>query len=185
MLLSMYSVSCILSIRSSLMFNSSAQQQDQNNPFTMLSESRRKNIIFDNKPENEQDLSDIAEEPAALKSLNAGDQEIDLKVDVYNEPAQIVIVAQVAGVDRDEVSVTVKEEVLTIAGERKRPEGLSIDDRYLHTEECEWGKFIRPIILPQNADIKRIHARLTHESLLILTIPKVDVSEQIVKIEME
>ncbi|MFN7160286.1 MAG: Hsp20/alpha crystallin family protein [Candidatus Gracilibacteria bacterium] len=166
------------------MFSSSNQQQDRSNPFVMLSDAKRKNIIFDDHLHNEEVIQDI-EEPAALKSHTAEHNEIDLKVDVYNEPSQIVIVAQAAGVDRNEIAVTVKEEVLTISGERKRPEGLSIDDKYLHTEECEWGKFTRPIILPQNADIKRIHARMTHESLLVLTIPKIDVTEQIVKIEME
>lgn len=166
------------------MFSSPQSPHGQSNPFTMLSDQKRKNIIFDERIQDVDPLDEI-EEPASFRSHSGAHGDIDLKVDVYNEPAQIVIVAQVAGVDRNEVTVTVKEEVLTISGERKRPAGLSIDDKYLHTEECEWGTFTRPIILPQNADIKRIHARMTQESLLILTIPKIDVTEQIVKIEME
>lgn len=144
----------------------------------MLSDSKKKHIVFD---DTEEELTP----EAPLYMAEHRTHEIDLKVDVYNEPLQIVIVAQLAGVDKNEVTVSVKEEVLTISGERKRPLGLQIDGKYLHTEECEWGKFSRPIILPQNADIKKINARMTKESLLVLTIPKIDTSEQIVRIEME
>ena len=110
----------------------------------------------------------------------------DLPVDVYNTPDTIVIIAQMAGVDADNVVVKIKDDVVTISGIRVKPMDAALEEAYLHTEECQWGEFTRPIILPQSVNIKKMKARLTKEKILILTIPKKVVDdEHVVRVVLE
>lgn len=160
------------------MFTSAGSRKDGMNPFTMLSEDKKKHIIF------QEEIDETVEAPALFFERTDTEEKVDLAVDVYNHD-EIVIVAQVAGVAKNDIHISVKEDVLTISGEIKKPEGLPHDKRYLHTQECKWGKFSRPIILPQNVDIRRISAKIAHESILILTIPKTKEEDQIIRVEIE
>ena len=70
-----------------------------------------------------------------------------LAVDVYETAKDIVVKAPVAGVDGDDIDITVTDEMVIIRGERKNVK--EVDMGSYHAQECYWGSFSRTVSLPQ------------------------------------
>ena len=72
-------------------------------------------------------------------------------VDVYETDDQaLVISAELPGVERDAVNVTLENGVLTIAGERKLP--AEVDSGRLYRSERAYGAFRRSFSVPRSVD---------------------------------
>lgn len=96
-----------------------------------------------------------------------------LALDIYRSDDEIVILAPIAGISPEEVSVNMAEEVLTIQGIRKLPERVP-EETYL-TKECFWGDFSRSIVLPNNTDTDKINASFKN-GILRIAIPIIEKS---------
>lgn len=108
----------------------------------------------------------------------------ELQVDVYNFKDSIVLVAQVAGIDRSTISLSLKDDVLYIRGKVVSP--FENEEEYLHTGECQWGFFSRPVILPQDVQLQNITAKVTKENVLMVTVPKIkEPDEHVIRVELE
>jgi len=94
-----------------------------------------------------------------------------LALDVYQTQNEIVIVAPIAGVKMNDISVTVTEDVLTIKG--KRYLEFNIPDEDYLTQECFWGDFSRSIVLPSSADTSKINASMK-DAVLKISIPRTE-----------
>lgn len=94
-----------------------------------------------------------------------------LALDVYQTANEIVIVAPIAGVKMNDISVTVTEDVLTIKG--KRYLEFNIPDEDYLTQECFWGDFSRSIVLPSSADTGKINASMK-DAVLKISIPRTE-----------
>ncbi|PIQ77826.1 heat-shock protein Hsp20 [Candidatus Peregrinibacteria bacterium CG11_big_fil_rev_8_21_14_0_20_46_8] len=105
----------------------------------------------------------------------------ELAVDVFQTADEIVVVSPVAGVQADDIAVSVTEGVLTISGSRGFE--FNIDERDYVSKECFWGSFKRSIILPEYVDPAGIKATYK-EGILTVRIPKVEpVKTRMVQIE--
>ncbi len=93
-----------------------------------------------------------------------------LAVDVYQTSSFICIQAPVAGTDPKDIDINVENEMLTIKGERKEPNG-SENRKYLK-EECYWGPFIRQIALPEETDASRVKASFEN-GVLTVKLPRI------------
>ncbi|KAI8847889.1 HSP20-like chaperone [Chytridium lagenaria] len=80
-----------------------------------------------------------------------------------------VIHADVPGIKKEELSITLKDDILTISGERKTDNEIKDDRR--HVVERSYGKFSRSIQLPQNANADSVAARL-QDGVLELSVAK-------------
>lgn len=87
-----------------------------------------------------------------------------LAVDFYREDQQLKIVAPVAGVNPDQLDLSINNEMLVIKGRRDQP--YSNPDK-TYCEECYWGPFVRKIMLPQDVDQEQIEATKEDEVLTI------------------
>ncbi|MDR0747577.1 MAG: Hsp20/alpha crystallin family protein [Helicobacteraceae bacterium] len=74
------------------------------------------------------------------------------------------------GVDKDAITVDLKEKVLSISGERKFEEEVKEEDFY--RLESRYGRFERRFSLPDNTDPEKIEAAYKN-GVLTLTLPKV------------
>lgn len=90
------------------------------------------------------------------------------QIEVERRKDAMVIRADLAGVNPDDVDVTVENGVLTISGER-RQERREEREGVVHTE-LTYGSFMRSIPLPDGADENRLSATMRHGSLEI-TVP--------------
>ena len=69
-----------------------------------------------------------------------------LAVDVYETEDELVIKARTAGVDRNDLDVSISDGILTISGTLSSGDDTNI--RNWHIQECYWGEFSRSIALP-------------------------------------
>ncbi|MBI4232218.1 Hsp20/alpha crystallin family protein [Candidatus Peregrinibacteria bacterium] len=104
-----------------------------------------------------------------------------LSVDIYHTNNEIVILAPIAGVDKNDIHISITDDVLVIKGERPAVEEPPEEAYY--TRECFWGSFSRSIVLPLEADSKKISASF-EKNVLEIRIPKTEVEKtKIIKIK--
>ena len=90
-------------------------------------------------------------------------------VDIKEEDNRFLIIADVPGVDPDDIEVHMENGILSIKGER-REEHEDEKEGYKRIERS-YGSFHRRFTLPDTADAEGISAKSRHGSLEI-TIPK-------------
>ncbi|MEK7088945.1 MAG: Hsp20/alpha crystallin family protein [Patescibacteria group bacterium] len=98
-------------------------------------------------------------------------EELELTVDVYQTPTDIILQTMVAGVKPDDLELTIARDMITIRG--KREENRNIDEENYFIKELYWGKFSRTILLPQEVEPEEVEATEKH-GLLTIKIQKVD-----------
>ena len=102
-------------------------------------------------------------------------QEFDLwapPLEVTHKDGNLVVIAELPGVPREEVKVEVVEDALVIEGERKLVKEKK-EEGFFRSERS-YGKFYRSIPLPKGAKADQIKAELTN-GILEVTIPVQDV----------
>ncbi len=90
--------------------------------------------------------------------------------DVSETEAEYGVRAELPGVEKEDVTVSVENGVLTIQGEKK-VEVTEGHGEKKHCVECAYGSFLRTFVLPSNADAEKVDASFKH-GVLKLTIPK-------------
>ena len=70
-------------------------------------------------------------------------------VDIYESPNGIVLLVELPGISKENVSVEVKDNVLTLKGER--PVDPNIQEENYYRRERSYGTFQRSFTLHQNA----------------------------------
>ncbi|MCB1643847.1 MAG: Hsp20/alpha crystallin family protein [Pseudomonadales bacterium] len=91
------------------------------------------------------------------------------QVDIKEDDTGFTVVADVPGVNPDDVEVTVDRNVLSIRGHRKT-ESETGEDGFKRRERIS-GSFLRQFTLPESADGGAISAKATH-GVLHIRIPK-------------
>jgi len=90
-------------------------------------------------------------------------------VDIYESENQLVLKAEIPGVDEKDVEIKIEDNTLSIKGERKF-EKETKEENY-HRIERSYGSFYRSFTLPNYVDQDKIHAE--HENgVLKITMPK-------------
>jgi HSP20 family protein len=95
------------------------------------------------------------------------------RVDVSENENAFVIKAEIPGVNKDDVKVSLENGVLTLQGER-RQEREEKDWRF-HRMERSYGHFMRSFTLPGNVDEAHLKASF-HNGLLEVDLPKLEQS---------
>ena len=89
-------------------------------------------------------------------------------VDISESDSDLVFTLDVPGLEKDEISISVDNGVLTVTGERTLEE-LENHDR--HRVERWYGKIQRSFRMPQTVDAEKITATLKN-GVLTLVVPK-------------
>ena len=90
-------------------------------------------------------------------------------IDVINRDKEIQIKAEVPGIDKEDLSVTVTNRTLMIKGESRHEE--ESDEGDLHRREIRTGSFSRTLTLPEDVDGSKAKASYK-DGLLELQLPK-------------
>ena len=77
-------------------------------------------------------------------------------VDISEDDKEFVVKAELPGLKREEVKVTVEDGVLSISGERKTEKEEK--NKKFHRVERSYGSFLRSFTLPEGADATRVNA---------------------------
>ena len=90
-------------------------------------------------------------------------------VDIFDKPDSIVIHAELPGVTKDDVSIEVKENILTLKGERI--EIKEVNEEKYYRKERSFGKFYRAFTLPSAINPENIKATFK-DGVFEIEIPK-------------
>ena len=93
-----------------------------------------------------------------------------MKVDVAERNGAYTVTAEVPGVKKEDIQVTIDGSQVTLAAEVKREKEVSQEERVLHTERV-YGKVSRSFTLPQEVDEAKAEAKF-RDGVLELTLPK-------------
>ena len=99
------------------------------------------------------------------------DAEGELAVDVYQTEDEIVIQSAIAGVEPEDLDITVERDTVTIRGERGN--GMTEHTKNYFHQECYWGMFSRQIILPEEVSPGGAEASMKN-GILTLRLPKTE-----------
>jgi len=98
-------------------------------------------------------------------------EEMELAVDVYQTPTDIIVQTMVAGVRPEDLEISTARDMITIRG--KREELRTIDEENYFSKELYWGSFSRTILLPQEVEPEEAEAVEKH-GLLTIRLAKLD-----------
>ena len=90
-------------------------------------------------------------------------------VDVKDNGKEIVLLADLPGIDPDKIEITASNGVLTLKGEREFSK--ESDESNFHRIERSYGSFYRQFALPETANTDDISAKSNH-GVLEIRIPK-------------
>lgn len=99
------------------------------------------------------------------------ESEGQLTIDVYQTPAEIVIKSTIAGVNPEDLDITITNDMVTIKGKREKDEEIKTDDYYY--QECYWGAFSRSVILPVDVEAEKAEASMKN-GILTIKLPKIE-----------
>ncbi len=90
-------------------------------------------------------------------------------VDIEESDDAFIIKAELPGVEKDDVNVTIDDGILTIKGEKHSKK----EDKKAHRVECSYGSFVRSFTLPQAVNADGVEAEYNN-GVLSLSIPKTE-----------
>ena len=91
--------------------------------------------------------------------------------DIYETETEIVVKAEIPGVKKEDVKLSMQDNCLTLSGERKFEEETK-KENYVRVERG-YGSFTRSFTLPPSVDAKKISAEFK-DGLLEVKLPKLE-----------
>jgi HSP20 family protein len=113
-------------------------------------------------------VQDIVSWHERLRRAPGGSTGWSPPVDVYETPAQYVLVVELAGLSASDFEVHATDERVTVSGQRGGGAG---GGRFIHVERGHGG-FSRTFAFPQRVEVSGVHADF-RDGLLTVTVPKV------------
>lgn len=90
-------------------------------------------------------------------------------VDMFEKDDHLVIKAELPGMDKKDISLDFKDDVLTLSGVRKQENEVSEENFY--RREMSYGKFVRSFSLPADSDAEKIKADFQN-GVLTVEVPR-------------
>ena len=94
----------------------------------------------------------------------------DIKIEVKESGDNIVVHAELPGVRKDDINVSIDRNVVTIQAEVKQYDADTENDKVLHSERY-YGSVQRSMSLPTEVDAEKAVAN-QQDGMLTLTLPK-------------
>lgn len=103
-------------------------------------------------------------------------------IDMFARGNDLVIQAEIPGVDPKDVSIEVTDNTLTLSGERKTRKEAKEENYY--RSEISYGSFLRELSVPSGIDPNSINA-VYDKGILEITIPKAAEEERPKKVKIQ
>ena len=95
-------------------------------------------------------------------------------VDIYETDQELVLKAELPGFSKDDISIELKENTLSIRGERKRED--EVKEGNYHRMERVYGAFQRSFMLPTTVEQDKVRASYK-DGILELHLPKIPAAQ--------
>lgn len=150
----------------------------QNNDDLLLDEELAAAFLNDDEPAQQAAVANVEEK--------GGEEDYDavpgqLAVDVYETEDKLIVKARTAGVNKNDLDVSIADGVLTISGTLSS--GDDTEAMQWHIQECYWGEFSRTLVLPVQVKEDEVEAVLK-DGVLTISFNKIQ-QEQARRIEIQ
>jgi HSP20 family protein len=108
--------------------------------------------------------------PVAYEGNGGRDVLPRVKVDVAEQNGAYKVTAELPGVKKEDIQVSIDGSQVTLGAEVKQEKDANQDGRVLHSERV-FGKVVRSFTLPQEVDESKAEAKF-RDGVLELTLPK-------------
>jgi HSP20 family protein len=101
-------------------------------------------------------------------------EEMEVKppiVDIFEEKDDIVVKAELPGIEKDNIEVNLTDHTLTIKGEKKKEEEIKEENYY--RAERSYGSFLRTLNLPKDVHVDKVKASFKN-GILEVRMPKTE-----------
>jgi HSP20 family protein len=102
-------------------------------------------------------------------------------MEIFENDSDIIAKAELPGLTKDDITIDLKDSVLTISGEKKQSE-IEPNTRY-HRSEISYGSFERSFHLASDVNTEKIAATFK-DGILTIIVPKIEPNEGKTTIEI-
>jgi len=104
-------------------------------------------------------------------------------IDVYETKDDVVVEVPLAGVNPEDVEISIENDILSIKGEAKKES--EVEDKNYYRKEVRSGSFFRSVALPAHVLSDKAQAE-SIEGMLKITIPKApEAKPKTIKVKIE
>ncbi|UCE18269.1 MAG: Hsp20/alpha crystallin family protein [Gemmatimonadota bacterium] len=125
--------------------------------------------VFQFRDEMDRLFEDFIQRFPARRDL--GDRMWNPDVDVHETDHEVVVEAEVPGMEQKDIHVTIKDNILTLKGEKKQEKEVKEAD--YHSVERSYGSFARTFALPTLVVADKASAKYEN-GVLKITLPKAE-----------
>jgi HSP20 family protein len=115
------------------------------------------------------EIDRLFNEFAQIPGANGGPANIVPKIDISETDKAIEVSAEMPGLERKDIDISIEDDTLTIRGEKKIEEDQK--DKNVQHSERTYGVFVRMLQLPPGVDPSSVEATMSN-GVLKITIPK-------------
>ena len=105
------------------------------------------------------------------------------RMNVSDKKDAIEVTVEMPGMDKKDIEIEVKDNILTISGEKKEAQEVKEGDYYM--QERQFGQSNRSIGLPDNIDVNKISSSLKNGVLTIIVPKTVEKAVEVKKIPVD
>jgi HSP20 family protein len=95
-------------------------------------------------------------------------------VDILETENELILNADVPGVEMKDIEIQLENGTLTLKGERKFEKEEK--NKGFHRLERSFGSFVRYFTVPETVDVEHVHADY-HNGVLTVTLPKKEIAK--------
>lgn len=155
-----------------------ARGQKQNDDLLIEDELAAAFLGDDDVPTQTNDSQAVVQQEATWEEDDAVPGQ--LAVDVFETKEKLVVKARTAGVNKQDLDVSISDGILTISGTLTSGEE---EVEQWHLQECYWGEFSRTLALPVQVKEEEVEAMLK-DGVLTISFSKIK-QEQARKIQIQ
>jgi len=93
------------------------------------------------------------------------------KIDISEEKDKINVIAEIPGVKKDNIKITLQDNILTVEGEKKKE--IEEKDKNFYRSERIFGYFKRSFTLPVEVDSEKVDAKF-EDGMLSISLKKLE-----------
>ena len=121
------------------------------------------------------DMRRLQREVNSLFSGFSEDSERFPALNLWSNDQEAILMAEIPGMNPQDLDITVKGDLLTLKGERKG-EDMAKEGMVCHRAERGSGSFCRGIRIPFEAENSKVHAQYA-KGVLTITLPRAESSK--------
>jgi HSP20 family protein len=109
--------------------------------------------------------------PSVMPRLAVEEMEFSPNIDIYEEENDVVVKAELPGIKKEDIDISLTEDTITVAGEKKAEH--KVEKKNFCRYESSYGSFSRTMALPSDVRPDKVKAEFKN-GVLEIRMPKTE-----------